>query len=191
MAQVIILSLRGAGYATKQSLRLTLLMFLITSATAAEPGAEKDIAPNFTLPNAQDGLTRIKWPREKALFLTFGEQASQEPTQAWTKRMRQTYGDRMEFVGIAWLDQIPASMLSTAQTIIKTNHPEVLMDTSGSCAQRYECKRGKVNVFVIAPTGEILKRIHEPMNDEVVAEVDQKLEPFTKPSDKKPEGDQE
>jgi len=184
MAEMTLSVLRGSGFAM-------LTVFVAAASTADEPAAttEKEIAPNFTLQNAQDGLTRIKWPREKALFLTFGEQASQEPTQAWSKRMRETYGDRMEFVGIAWLDQIPANMLSTAQTIIKTTHPEVLMDTSGSCAQRYQCQRGKVNAFVIAPSGEILKRIHEPMNDDLVAEVDRKLEPFTKPSDTKTEGD--
>src|SRR5690349_19984169 len=51
-----------------------------TPTPAAAPAAEK--APNFTLPNAQDGMTRVKWPREKATFVTFGEQASQASTQA-------------------------------------------------------------------------------------------------------------
>jgi hypothetical protein len=161
------------------------LVALAGGVAEAEEPAQPDIAPNFTLPNAQDGLTRVKWPRDKAVFLTFGEQASQTAIQAWSKRMRKTYGDRMEYYGVAWLDEIPANLLPTAKTVIKTTHPDVLMDTSGSCADRYKCRRGKVNAFVIAPSGEILKRIHEPMNDKLVAQVDGLLEPFTKESNQK------
>jgi hypothetical protein len=178
-------SLRGAGFATKQSRRLAALAVLLaTVALAEEPAApaQADIAPNFTLQNTQDGLTRIRWPREKAVFLTFGEQASQSQIQAWSKRMRETYTGRIDFVAVAWLDQIPANLLPAAQTVIKTSHPEVLMDTSGSCAERYQCKRGQVNAFVIAPGGEILKRIHEPITEERFAEVQRLLEPHTKDS---------
>lgn len=142
--------------------------------------APADIAPNFTLPNAQAGLTRVKWPREKVVFLTFGEQASQTAIQAWSKRMKDTYGDRMEFVGVAWLARVPKEMHGAAETIIKATYPEVLMDKTGSCADRYKCKPGEVNAFVIAPDGSILKRIHEPMTDESFAEVKKLVEPFTK-----------
>lgn len=151
------------------------------NATPAAPApAEAEIAPNFTLPNAQAGLTRMKWPREKPVFLTFGEQASQTAIQAWSKRMKDTYGDRMEFVGVAWLARVPKEMHGAAETLIKATYPEVLMDKSGSCADRYKCKPGEVNAFVIAPDGTILKRIHEPMTDERFAEVQKLVEPFTK-----------
>jgi hypothetical protein len=169
---------------------------MATLANADEPAAPAppEIAPNFTLANTQDGLTRVKWPREKAVFLTFGEQASQSQIQAWSKRMRETYTGRIDFVAVAWLDQIPANLLPAAQTVIKTSHPDVLMDTSGSCAQRYQCKRGQVNAFVIAPGGEILMRIHEAVTDERFAEVQRLLEPHVKESAEsgdEPKGDPE
>lgn len=149
-------------------------------ATPPPAPVEAEIAPNFTLPNAQAGLTRIKWPREKAVFLTFGEQASQTAIQAWSKRMKDTYGARMEFVGVAWLARVPKEMHLAAETIIKAQYPDVLIDKSGSCADRYQCKPGEVNAFVIAPDGTILKRIHEPITEERFAEVQELLEPFTK-----------
>ena len=149
-----------------------------TPPPVAGPAAEK--APNFTLPNAQDGMTRVKWPRDKAVFLTFGEQASQVTIQAWTSRMKEHYGDRMEFVGVAWLQSIPAEMHPAAAAVIKATHPDVLMDKSGSCAQRYQCRKSEVNAFVIAPDGTLLKRIHEAMTEESFAEVQKLLEPFTK-----------
>lgn len=150
-------------------------------ATAPQAAAApEDIAPNFTLPNAQAGLTRVKWPREKAVFLTFGEQASQTAIQAWSKRLKDTYNDRMEFVGVAWLARVPKEMHGAAETIIKATYPDVLMDKTGSCADRYKCKPGEVNAFVIAPDGSILKRIHEPITEERFAEVQNLIEPFTK-----------
>ncbi len=125
-------------------------------------------------------MTRVKWPREKAVFLTFGEQASQAAIQAWSSRMKTHFGERMEFVGIAWLEFVPAELHSAASAVIKASHPDVLMDKSGSCAKRYNCRKGEVNAFVIAPDGAILKRIHEPMTEERFAEVTKLLEPFTK-----------
>ncbi len=152
-----------------------------TPETSPSPAATAaDIAPNFTLPNAQAGLTRVKWPREKVVFLTFGEQASQTAIQAWSKRLKDTYNDRMEFVGVAWLARVPKEMHGAAETIIKATYPEVLMDKTGSCADRYKCKPGEVNAFVIAPDGSILKRIHEPITEERFAEVERIVEPFTK-----------
>jgi len=149
-------------------------------ATAVPQAAATETAPNFTLPNPQSGMTRVKWPREKAVFLTFGEQASQVPIQAWSKRIKETYTDRMEYVGIAWLEFVPAELHPAAEAVIKASHPDVLMDKSGSCAQRFQCRKGLVNAFVIAPDGTILKRIHEPMTEESFAEVTKLLEPFTK-----------
>ncbi len=125
-------------------------------------------------------MTRIKWPREKAVFLTFGEQASQVAIQSWSGRMKEHFGDRMEFVGIAWLEFVPQEMHPAAAAVIKATHPDVLMDKSGSCAQRYHCRKGEVNAFVIAPDGAILKRIHEAITQERFAEVEKLLEPFTK-----------
>lgn len=145
--------------------------------SAEKPTVEK--APNFTLPNAQDGMTRVKWPREKAAFVTFGEQASQAATQAWTGKMRATYGDKVDFVPVAWLARLPQELHTAAATVIKASYPDVLMDKSGSCAQRYDCKPGQVNAYVIAPDGTILKRIHEPMTDELFGEVAKLVEPFT------------
>lgn len=125
-------------------------------------------------------MTRIKWPREKAVFLTFGEQASQTATQAWSGKMKEHYAETMEFVGIAWLARIPKEMHVAAETIIKASYPDVLMDKSGSCAERYQCKPGIVNAFLIAPDGTILKRIHEPMTDENFAEVEKLVAPHIK-----------
>lgn len=146
----------------------------------AAPAAATETAPNFTLPNAQAGMTRIKWPREKAVFLTFGEQASQTATQAWSGKMRERYAETMEFVGIAWLARIPQEMHIAAEAIIKAQYPDVLMDKSGSCADRYKCKPGEVNAFVIAPDGTILKSIHEPMTDVNFADVEKLVAPYTK-----------
>jgi hypothetical protein len=150
------------------------------SETPAAPAKPADKAPNFTLPNAQDGMTRVKWPREKAAFVTFGEQASQAATQAWTGKMRATYGDKLDFVPVAWLARLPEELHTAAAAVIKASYPDVLMDKSGSCAQRYECKPGQVNAYVIAPDGTILKRIHEPMTDELFGEVAKLVEPFIK-----------
>jgi hypothetical protein len=151
-------------------------------ARAEEPAAspEPEIAPSFTLPDAFDGLVRVKWPREKPVFLTFGEQASQTDTQAWSKRLKDEYTGRMEFIGVAWLEVVPKELHPVAQTVIKTSHPDVLIDKSGSCAARYQCKAGKVNAFVIAPDGVILMRVHEAITDERFREVQQLLEPFVK-----------
>lgn len=151
-----------------------------TPEAAGAPAAPAEVAPNFTLPNAQAGITRVKWPREKAVFLTFGEQASQTAIQAWSGKMKERYGATMEFVGVAWLARVPKEMHGAAEAVIKATYPDVLMDKSGSCAERYQCKPGAVNAFVIAPDGAILKRIHEPMTDERFAEVEKLVEPFTK-----------
>lgn len=149
-----------------------------TSPPPAAPATEK--ASNFTLPNAQDGMTRVKWPREKAVFLTFGEQASQTAIQAWSARMLERYGARIDFVGVAWLQSLPEAMLPAAAAVIKVSHPDVLMDKTGSCAQRFGCKAGQVNAFVVAPDGTVLARIHEPMTEENFARIEKLLDPFTR-----------
>jgi hypothetical protein len=147
-----------------------------TVSPPSAPAAEK--APNFTLPNAQAGMTRVKWPREKPVFLTFGEQASQAAIQAWSTRMKERFGEELEFVGVAWLQSLPESMHPAAEAVIKASHPDVLMDKSGSCATRFGCQAGAVNAYVIAPDGTILLRIHEGLTEERFAKVRELLAPY-------------
>jgi hypothetical protein len=161
----------------KSILSIAILAFT-PLALADEPAPEKESAPSFTLPDSNKGLVRVKWPREKPVFLTFGEQASQTQIQAWSGRMKQEYTGKVEFIGIAWLVAVPENMRVAAETVIRTTHPEVLLDWSGSCAERYQCKPGGVNAFLIAPDGVILKRIHEDITEERFQAVQEALKPF-------------
>ncbi len=157
---------------------------------ADEPAPEKETAPSFTLPDSNKGLVRVKWPREKPVFLTFGEQASQTQIQAWSGRMKKEFTGKLEFIGVAWLEAVPESMHVAAETVIRTTHPEVLLDKTGVCADRYQCKPGGVNAFVIAPDGVILKRIHEEITEERFKAVQDALEPYLVVAEKKEAGEE-
>jgi hypothetical protein len=172
-------ALRRRGFDRPVASILPILFILSIPLSAAdEPAAEKEIAPNFTLPDSNKGLIRVKWPREKPVFLTFGEQASQIPIQAWSERMKKEYPGRIDFIGVAWLEAVPENMHVAAETVIRTTRPDVLLDKSGSCAKRYQCKPGGVNAFLIAPDGTILKRIHEEITEERFQSVQEALKPY-------------
>jgi len=153
------------------------LAALVAGATWAEPNPDApEIAPNLTLPNTQDGLTRVKWPREKFTLVTFGDQGGSNEVQAWAKAVRTRFGDALDYVAIAWLEAIPGNMKSTVETIIKTQHPKTLMDWSGSAADRFECKPGRANVFLVAPDGRILVAQTGPMPDDMLDRLETRIE---------------
>lgn len=94
--------------------------------------------------------------------------------------MKERYGERIEFVGVAWLQTLPEAMHAAAAAVIKATHPDVLMDMTGSCAARFGCEAGAVNAYVVAPDGTILLKIHEALTDERFAKVEDALAPYTK-----------
>ena len=57
-----------ASIVSMPSIRSILSIVLLAFASLAladEPAPEKETAPNFSLPDSNKGLIRVKWPREK------------------------------------------------------------------------------------------------------------------------------
>ncbi len=133
---------------------------------------EKKQAPSFTLPNAQDGLTRVKWPRDKIMYLSIGDQGGSDQVQAWTKAVKERFGDRLEYQSIAWLEAIPNNLRSTVETIIKTTYDWVLMDWAGTVADRYDAKAGTANVYIIDTDGTLLAHFTGAVTEACLDEVE-------------------
>lgn len=135
-----------------------------------EPNTKQ--APSFTLPNTDDGLTRVKWPREKIVYLSIGDQGGSDQVQAWTNAVKERMGDRLEYLSIAWLEAIPSNLKGAVETIIKSTYPWVLLDWAGTAAKRYEAKAGTANVFIIDTDGTILKHYTGAVSDARLDEVE-------------------
>lgn len=144
----------------------------VDAATVGDKDASLVKAPSLTLSNTQGGLTRVKWPRKKVVFLTMGDRAAQKMTQAWAQPIHEKYGDHLEYVPIAMLKAVPSAMKLAAETMIKTQYKEVLMDWSGVAAERYMARPGLANVYLIGKDGTMLAEYHTEVSDAKLAEVD-------------------
>lgn len=128
-------------------------------------------APSFTLPDAQEGMTRIKWPRDKVVYLSIGDQGGSSEVQAWAAAVKKRFGDHLEYVSVAWLEAIPDALKGTVKAIIKRQYEWVLMDWAGTVADRYDAAAGKANVYLIDTDGTILVHFAGKVTDERLDEV--------------------
>lgn len=120
----------------------------------------------FRLMDSYDESFLFKFPREKPVLLTFGDQGAQGQVEPWREALEKRYGDGMEHCAVAWLEGIPEVLQGAVKKIIREGYDWVLLDWTGDIAQSYRCKPSVANVFVIGTRGAILFEYHGEVSEE-------------------------
>lgn len=151
------------------------ILFLMISATATNSRA-----PEFELRDQYGNTEAYRFPNGRVNVLIFGDRKGSGQIEAWVRPLYDRYQNRVNIKGIAALSSVPSLARGMVTRIFKSQVKySVLLDWTGDVTKSYGYESGKANVFVVAPSGEILLRINGAATqqglDQVKAQVSRAL----------------
>ncbi|MDE0299211.1 MAG: redoxin domain-containing protein [Candidatus Poribacteria bacterium] len=120
-----------------------------------------DIAPDFTLKDAEDQSHPLKKLRGKVVFLILGNRKIRKEDDKWAEAFQKDYGGREGIVAyiIADMRSVPGFVPKRfIKRQLRKNKPPVtlLLDWKGEIHNAYHTDIKKPNLFLIAPNGSIV-----------------------------------
>ena len=140
------------------------MMIFASSAFASKEGAPLkvgDIAPDFTLKDAEDQTYSLEKLRGKIVFLVLGNRKIRKEDDKWAVAFQKDYGDREGVIAyiIADMRSVPGFVpKGFIKRQLKKNKPPVtlLLDWKGDVHKAYHTEKKKPNLYLIAPNGSII-----------------------------------
>lgn len=100
-------------------------------------GQENKRVPSFSLQTQFDKEIKLSFPLAKPLVLAFANRESTDQLNIWTDKLRLDFGDSLEIVGVAVLENYGFMSEPFIKTYLKSK-PEVLLDWGGELAQQFD-----------------------------------------------------
>lgn len=125
------------------------------------PPVVGDIAPDFTLKDAEDQTYSLEKLRGKIVFLILGNRKIRKEDDKWAAAFQKDYGDREGVIAyiIADMRSVPGFVpKGFIKRQLKKNKPPVtlLLDWKGEIHKTYHTDKKKPNLYLIAPDGSIV-----------------------------------
>ena len=140
------------------------LLACSTSASNEEnhdiPSRPGNVAPDFTLKDADDQVHSLKKLRGKVIFLIMGNRKIRKEDDKWASAFQKDYegNDRIRAYIIADMRSVPGFVpKGFIKKQLKKNKPPVtlLLDWKGEAHKAYRTRKEKPNLYVANPEGKI------------------------------------
>ena len=144
------------------------LLACSTSASNEEnhdiPSRPGNVAPDFTLKDADDQVHSLKKLRGKVIFLIMGNRKIRKEDDKWANAFQKDYRSRGEIAAyiIADMRSVPGFVpKGFIKNQLKKKKPPVtlLLDWKGKVHQAYYTQKKKPNLYLIGPNGKIVFHI--------------------------------
>ena len=143
---------------------LLAIIFIACPAYASKeeaPPTVGDVAPDFTLKDAEDQTYASKKLHGKIVFLILGNRKIRKEDDKWAAAFQKDYGDREGVIAyiIADMRSVPGFVpKGFIKRQLKKNKPPVtlLLDWKGEIHNAYHTDKKKPNLYLIAPNGSIV-----------------------------------
>lgn len=117
-------------------------------------------------------------------LLAFADREGAAQMEKWIQPLYNRFTDQIDIQGIADLSAVPRFARGIAQGIVSglVKYP-IMLDWDGNISQSYKIEKGKTNLFVIDPQGEIHLHLTGTATPEKLAEATTLIETLQKASD--------
>lgn len=123
-------------------------------------------APAFTLEDQHQTAHHYQFPRPKISVLIFADYAGSSQLENWIRPLYNRYRDTIAIDGVADLSSVPRLIRRMVRSAFRNRLARpVMLDWSGTVSTDYHYQRGKANLFVIDPNGDILLKVTGAAND--------------------------
>ena len=139
--------------------------------TQGDPLTVGDLAPDFTLKNADDQIHSLKKLRGKVIFLIMGNRKIRKENHKWANAFQKDYRGREGTAAyiIADMRSVPGFVpKGFIKKQLKNKKPPVtlLLDWRGEVHLAYRTQEKKPNLYLIGPHGGIVFHIREDFDKE-------------------------
>lgn len=137
------------------------VLFLVLSDVnvgyAQQSAADK--ASEFELKDQYNKTYALKFPKDKATVLVFGDREGAKQIESWVRPLVEKYADKIDIQGAAELSAVPGLAQGIVRRIMKNQVKySVMLDWSGAVSKSYGYQKGKANLFVIDKNGKIIAK---------------------------------
>ena len=165
---------------------VTCLFICVTLLSVAIPAEEKppkvgDVAPDFTLQDAEEKEHNLKKLRGKLVFLIMGNRKIRKEDDKWAEAFQKDYKDneRVTAYIIADMRSVPGFIpKGFIRSQIKRKPPPVtfLMDWKGKVHQHYHVEKKKPNLYLISLQGKIVFHRKANFKPEIYTELKKQID---------------
>lgn len=137
------------------------LLFLVLS--GVNVGYAQQLAPDqaseFELKDQYNNTFALKFPKDKATVLVFGDREGAKQIENWVRPLEEKYADKIDIQGVAELSAVPGFAQGVVRRIMKNQvRYSVMLDWSGAVSKSYDYQKGKANLFVIDKDGRVIAK---------------------------------
>ncbi len=152
----------------------------VTSLAEDKPPKIGDVAPNFTLQDAEEKEHNLKKMRGKLVFLIMGNRKIRKEDDKWAKAFQKDYKDNEQVIAyiIADMRSVPGFIpKGFIRSRLKRKPPPVtfLLDWKGQVHQRYQTDKKKPNLYLISSQGKIEFHRKANFKPEIYAELKKQI----------------
>ena len=154
-----------------------------TSETA--PPKVGDIAPDWTLQDAEEKAHALKKLRGKVVFLIMGNRKIRKEDDKWAEAFQKAYGENEQVVAyiIGDLRSVPGFIpKGFIRGQLKKNPPAVkfLLDWKGAVHKRYQTEKKKPTLYLISQKGTIVFHRKSDFKAEIYTELKKEIDKLLK-----------
>lgn len=152
----------------------------VTSLAEDKPPKIGDVAPNFTLQDAEEKEHNLKKMRGKLVFLIMGNRKIRKEDDKWAKAFQKDYKDNEQVIAyiIADMRSVPGFIpKGFIRSRLKRKPPPVtfLLDWKGQVHQRYQTDKKKPNLYLISSQGKIVFHRKANFKPEIYTELKKQI----------------
>lgn len=132
---------------------------------------------------------KLSFPNTNITVLTIADRKGSEQVASWVGPVAQRFGKHVDVRGLADVSSVPRLLRGTVRASFQKNQPYPLMlDWTGSEAQKFAPKADVVTVLLIDGSGKIIRRYEGEAKQAQVQELCKLIESLLPKQETKPAG---
>ena len=144
-------------------MKLLFTLFGLAGLGLAAASPPKQLS-DFALSDQNSVFRRYGFPKQKVTVMTVADREGSEQLEPWITNLYEHYGSQIDIDGVADVSMVPKPLHSVVRALFRKRLAySVMLDWDGSVVKRLDYERGVANIYVIARSGTILKRITGPL----------------------------
>jgi hypothetical protein len=143
-------------------------------------------APEFTLKDQWRKPHVFRWPAETVYVVGIGDRYSGHLAEHWYREGKKRFGDRVPMIAIAALEDLPVLWKPWLGLVLRRHVEDpVHLDWKNEVVTGFDYRPRELNLYVVAPEGEVILRLFGKVNDKKLDRLAEALAPYL------PEGEEE
>ncbi|MCE2401993.1 redoxin domain-containing protein [Candidatus Poribacteria bacterium] len=160
---------------------ICVMLVSVISLAEDKPPKVGDVAPDFTLQDAEEKQHNLKKLRGKLVLLIMGNRKIRKEDDKWAEAFQKDYKDNEQVTAyiIADMRSVPGFIpKGFIRSRIKRKPPPVtfLMDWKGQVHQRYRTEKKKPNLYLISSQGKIVFHRKANFKPEIYMELKKQID---------------